>query len=128
MASAHYAKAINDIQEYYGVSKSCALYLYHRAHRSLRKDASYMPWNIKLQNALIMADKCIGINWDKISFGHEENNLHTHGINIDEMSDVPFRWIDENSNNEWKIVSNKKKQKKNNKLCLSFTYVGLIVK
>lgn len=141
MASAHYAKAINDIQEHYGISKPCALYLYHRAYRALRKDASYLPWNIKLQNALVMADKCIGIDWDKVMFGKEEENLRTHGINIDEISDVPFRW-NENEDQEnqeaeghnsdsnvldgWQVVSHKKKQKKLKKVNYSFTYVGLI--
>ena len=48
------------IQNKFGVSKECANYLYYRSFYSKKKDNRYLPWDVKLQNALIKADRCIG--------------------------------------------------------------------
>ena len=52
-----------------------------------------MPWSVKLQNALVHADKCLGVGWEKMFFGKEEETLATHGIILEEMSDTVFRWV-----------------------------------
>jgi hypothetical protein len=116
------------IGKYFGVSDECASYLYHRSFRCKRKDNKYMPWDIKLQNAIVKADKCMGLNWNNIHFGQEYDEFANHGIIIEEMSDKVFKWINndnsndnsnansnDNSNdnrNKWITVSRKKKKKK----------------
>lgn len=136
MATEYYNKAISEISEYYGVSKICSMYLYHRALRSKRSDSTYMMWNVKLQNALVKADKCIGLDWNKILFGNEEENLRTHGISVDEMSETVFKWVDDDvkaltsetteDNDGWQTVI-KKKKNKNPIRKYNFTYAGLFV-
>ncbi len=81
-----------------------------------------------MQNALVKADKCLGINWDKVYFGYEEQNLLAHGINVNDMDSTVFRWTADPQNNdasdntdelqnneknesEWITVSRKKKKK-----------------
>ncbi len=118
MASEHYNKSIAELQTYFGISHICAQYIYHRALRSRRTDEKYLQWTVQLQNALVKADKCLGINWNKVFFGYETQNLLTHGINIDDMNDTVFRWTDEqnteeqNSDSEWILVTRKKKKEK----------------
>lgn len=118
MASDHYKQAIDELQNYFGISYVCSQYLYHRAIRSRRVDNKYLPWTIQLQNALVKADKCLGINWDRVFFGSEEQNLLVHGINIKDMPNNVFRWNteillkqQESQNSEWITVSNKRKKK-----------------
>lgn len=119
MASKFYQQTIKDIQLYFGVSETCAMYLYHRAKRSKRKDETFLEWNIKLQNALVKADKCLGINWEKIHFGTEETELLTHGIDVNEMDNNVFKWTEE-ENEGWISV----KKKKHN---YRFLHTGLII-
>jgi hypothetical protein len=129
MATDHYKKTISSIEEYYKVSNVCAKYLYHRALRCKRKDESYMYWDIKLQNAIVLADRCLGIEWEKMLFGKEEDLLLSHGIRLDEMEDTTFRWDmedndekEEDNDDGWTKVT--KKPKKNNS---SFINIGLIL-
>jgi len=116
MASEKYQATIKELTEYFGVSQICAQYLYHRALRSKRKDDRFLPWNIKLQNALVKADKCLGINWEKVFFGQEEEYLLLHGIKVDDQLNAVFRWTaleeSEESDPEWTLVVNKKKSKR----------------
>lgn len=103
-----YYKTIEEIAKYYGVSKECANYLYYRAFRSKRKGDMHMPWHIRLQNALVKADKCSDIDWGGISFGQEISVLSIHGIHLEEMDNVVFRWVDQLAN-EWTTVDYTKK-------------------
>lgn len=117
-----YESSLKHIAKYYGVSNECASYLYYRAFRSRRKDDRYMAWTVKLQNAIVKADKCLGIDWEKVYFGEEEDNLSHHGIVIDEMEDKVFRWNEDadndqdsnsntsSNNSEWTIVRKKTKK------------------
>ncbi len=123
MASCHYKKILEEIEKYFGVSTLCAQYLFHRALRSKRNDDNFLPWNVKLQNALIKADKCLGIVWEKIIFGDEEDELKKHGLYLEDMPDTVFKWIEteDQEDCEWKVVSYKKNKYKND-----FTKIGLL--
>lgn len=110
----------NQIQEKYGVSKQCASYLYYRALRSKRKDDKYMDFNVKLQNALVKLDKCLGVEWSKILFDKEIEQLKGFGIFIDEQETEPFSWK-ETVADEWTVVSNKKKSSMS-----SLSKIGLV--
>lgn len=120
MASEHYMKSIREMQEYFGISKVCAQYMFHRALRAKRTDEKHMPYTLQLQNALVKADKCLGINWERVFFGQEEDNLMSHGIKIQDQDDqVVFRWgwveVNQESQQEddpeWTVVRKKKKEK-----------------
>lgn len=120
MASEHYMKSIREMQEYFGISKVCAQYMFHRALRAKRTDEKHMPYTLQLQNALVKADKCLGINWERVFFGQEEDNLMSHGIKIqDQDGQVVFRWgwveVNQESQQEddpeWTVVGKKKKEK-----------------
>jgi hypothetical protein len=126
MASDHYNSCIVEIQEHFGVSETCARYIFHRVLRSRRKDDKYLEWNIKLQNALIKADKCLGIRWETISFGVEQDELKAHGISVHDMDDAVFTWREPHDlsephpvDSEWIIVSRKKNRSKKKKLLIS---------
>lgn len=112
MSSDRYIKSICELQKHFGISKVCAQYLFHRALKAKKSNDNQMAYSLQLQNALVKADKCIGINWEHIYFGQEINNLATHGIKISEQdSNKVFRWVEEfNQNSDWVIVSNKKKK------------------
>jgi len=81
-----------------------------------------MSWNVKLQNAIIKADKCLGIDWNEIRFGEEVKNLEGHGIIVDEMPNTIFKWTEndeeeKNSKSEpdadgWTTIVKKRKKKK----------------
>ena len=117
-----YKTSLSSIGKYFGVSELCSLYLYHRSFRSRRKDEKHMQWNVKLQNALIKADKCLGIDWNDIRFGEEVKNLESHGIIVDEMPNTVFKWTDDDEEEEkakpaadadgWTTVTSKKRKKK----------------
>jgi hypothetical protein len=139
----NYSQNINDICEYFGVSQVCARYLYHRAIRSKRHDETYLPWSIKLQNALVKADKCLGVEWDKIMFGNEEIMLKNYGIIIDEMDEQVFRWTPKEDEPDvkatksdvadvdpWQVVTKKKistGKPKKGKLRFNFMYSGICI-
>ena len=84
--------AIEAIQQYFHVTEPCALYLYYRSFRSKRIDDKYLPWDIKIQNAIVKADRCLGLDWKTVMFGLEDNIFSSHGIIIDEMDTRTFRW------------------------------------
>lgn len=133
------------IQNRFGVSKECASYLYYRSFYSKKKDVRYLPWHIKLQNALVKADHCIGLEWEKITFGNEEEQLLEYGINVEDMPNDVFRFINESENPEespedkntddngdtgWQVVKSSSRRKKQNKYKNTerylITYSGLI--
>jgi len=113
MATDRYSATINEIQQYFGISSDCAKYLFHRALRCRKKDDTFLEWSLALQNAIVKADKCLGINWDTIIFGQEEELLAVHGIHLKEMTKSVFRWSEVlDDSNEWKVVTKKKKKMK----------------
>ena len=113
MTDKKYNDNLDLIKEYYGVSNECAEYLFYRSYRSKCKGLKFLKWNIKLQNAIVKADKCIGINWNNLIFGQEENDLCVYGIDVSKIDNDTFRWCIHNEkdyikNDEWTIVINKK--------------------
>ena len=122
---------LQSIMNFYNVSEECADYLYTRASRSKRKGLKYMPWNIQLQNAIVKADKCLGLEWDKLQFGQEAETLKYRGIIVNEMPIIIFKWnknctLNEEELNEWTTVINKKNKKKNRNNIIESC--GLIIK
>lgn len=111
-----YKESIEAIREYFGVSEQCANYLYYRAFRSKQKNDKYLKWDVKVQNALVKLDKYAGVMWNNVKFGEENKTLVEYMINLDD--DKIFRWIDDDeepqSDSEWKVIINKKKNKKEN--------------
>jgi hypothetical protein len=109
----YYHICLNSIKNYFGVSDLCSAYLYHRSFRGKRRCSKYMCWHIKLQNALVKADKCLGIDWNNIKFGLEDVELKQHGIVVDEMLNDVFRWYEEKIikvvDDGWTTVVNKKR-------------------
>ncbi len=102
---------INAIKEYYGISRNTALYIYYRFLRSKRTDDKYLPWTLQFQNALVYADKILGIDWINLKFEDENMILDKNGVDIDEIdNNTIFKWTDKmEQNNEWIQVSRKKK-------------------
>jgi hypothetical protein len=141
MAEDFYKQTLAEISLYFNVSDACAMYMFHRAKRSKRKDDSYMKWSLQLQNALVKSDKSLGLNWESIHFGLESKELLFYGINIYELSSVEtFRWISSDSSkviapadaitrddNEWITVKPKKDKSKKKNIQYKFTSVGIIV-
>ena len=130
MATSHYKNNIKAISGHFGVSEPCAKYLYHRALRSKCKhdDPKYMQYTVKLQNALVLADKCLGIEWHVVLFDTEMETLAMHGILVDEQNSDVFKWdssdstaTQEDHSDGWQTVL-RKKTKKNK---LEFTSVGI---
>lgn len=113
-------ETIRSICLYYGVSKPCAYYMYHRAHRSTEKGDRYMIWPIYLQNAIVRGDKCL-IKWGVIEFNNEIKQLEDYGVFIDKEEASVFRWGTEKNSkvikpkltdgDGWTTVSYKKKNK-----------------
>ncbi len=140
MAEDFYKQTLAEISLYFNVSDACAMYMFHRAKRSKRKDDSYMKWTLQLQNALVKSDKSLGLNWESIHFGLESKELLFYGINIDELSSVEtFRWVSSDGkvndtndaitqdDNEWITVKPKKDKSKKKNIQYKFTSVGIIV-
>lgn len=130
-----YSQSIDAIKKYYGVSDLCAMYLFHRAFRSRRNEEDkYLEWSAKLQNALVKADKCLGLEWEKVLFNQEQEELSKHGILIDEQCNEIFRWVDDKQQedplDEWSVVSRKKIKKHKisfDKYLKLITRVGLLL-
>lgn len=118
---------IQAIQEYFGIKNNTALYIYYRYLRSKRKytDSKYLPYTLQFQNALVYADKTLGIDWINLKFEEEKDILENNGIDIHEQSEVDvFVWkdvepyvhteivspIDDESN--WTVVLRKKSKSK----------------
>ena len=124
-----YEKNLKAVSEYFGISKDCAQYMYHRAIKSLRTGNAYLPWNIQLQNAIVTADKCLGMNWKSIEFGKENESLVERGIILEDMPKKVFRWVDsdktEMKEDGWVEVSHKKKEM--SKMLLNMKRRGIII-
>ena len=110
----YYENTLADIRSHFGVSQECAKYIFHRVIRHRKKDEKYIEWTLQLQNALVKADKCLGLNWDSLIFGKEEEQLATHGIHLKEMENTVFKWTADTSesDDEWTTVKKKRKPKK----------------
>jgi len=89
-------KILLAIKKYFNISEECSIYIYYRFLRSLKNknNKKYLPWSIEFQNALIKADKTLGINWITLDFTNELNTLEQHGIDIDDQDNNVFRWVD----------------------------------
>lgn len=110
MASERYTATINEMQRHFGISEICARYIFHRVFRSKRKGEKYLPWTLSLQNALVRADKCLGLVWEKVEFGKEAEELSSYGINFTDDAEV-FTWVvAEPEDPEWSTVTYKKKK------------------
>lgn len=103
-----YNNNLNTVAKYYGVTKECAKYMYHRAAKSTRKDSTYLHWGLQLQNALVKADRCDNIRWKDIEFGKEQEQLLAHGISVDDMENTTFKWHENPLAEEWKSVDSSK--------------------
>jgi hypothetical protein len=84
-----YEEKIKIIQEYFGVSEICAIYIYHRRRRGAPwykpSNQKYLEWNIQLQNAIIYLDTIVGFDWYSLEFGFEEIQFAKNGIDINKM-------------------------------------------
>jgi hypothetical protein len=84
-----YEEKIKIIQEYFGVSEICAIYLYHRRKRGAPwhkpSNQKYLEWSIQLQNAIIYLDTIVGFDWHSLEFGFEEIQFTKNGIDINKM-------------------------------------------
>lgn len=87
-----YEEKIKLIQEYFGVSELCAIYLYHRRRRGIPwhkpSDAKYLEWSIQLQNAIIYLDTITGFDWRGLEFGYEEIQFIKNNIDLTRMPDT----------------------------------------
>jgi hypothetical protein len=122
-----YEQTQDAICKYYGVTSICASYLYHRSFRSRRSDDKYLQWTIKLQNAIVIADKCLGMEWNNLKFNEEEYLLLTYGIDVQAMDNETFRWESEEPADEWTVVIDKRKEKKKRNNLSHITRSGLIL-
>lgn len=84
-----YEGKIKIIQEYFGISELCAIYLYHRRRRGIPwhkpSDPKYLEWSIQLQNAIICLDTITGFDWRGLEFGYEEIQFIKNNIDISKM-------------------------------------------
>lgn len=91
------------IQDYFGVSRDAAVYMYHRRRRAApfkdESDRNYLGWSLTLQNALVMADSTSNWAWSSMRFGEETKTLDLANTNTD--SRTPYRNI---VPSEWKTV------------------------
>jgi hypothetical protein len=100
---------ISAIETYFGIKNTTALYIYYRFLRSKRTDEKYLPWSLQFQNALVYADKSLGIDWVNLKFEDELTTLEKNGIDVNDQGDVVFRWIEDYEvDSEWTQVSRKK--------------------
>ena len=93
-----YKNKITAIISYFGVSDQAAKYMYRRRQRGLpyktETDDLYIEWNIKIQNALVKADKISGFNWDDLEFSDDINVLNNNNIIVNNQS--PTVYINKN--------------------------------
>ena len=93
-----YKNKITSISSYFGVSDQAAKYMYHRRQRGLpyknETDDLYIEWNIKIQNALVKADKISGFNWDGLEFSDDINVLNNNNIIVNNQA--PTVYINKN--------------------------------
>jgi len=90
---------IKEIKKYFGVSEECAKYMYYRSRRSTIHPRSprYLYWDLALQNALVKLDKILGVNWDKLIFGKEKDQLLEQGIDFDYTETKTIIWNNQNA-------------------------------
>ena len=127
------SKIILAISNFFNISKECSIYIYYRFKRSLRKpnDKKYLFYSIQFQNALVRADKTLGIDWLTLDFANELCTLEKNGIDIEEQDNKVFRWgvididvVDVDQVNSWQTVSHKKIRSTNKNIVAKF---GLFV-
>lgn len=115
-----YDERIATIMDFFGISKEAAVYIYHRKRRGYpfkkRGSPKFLEWTLKLQNALVKADECLGWDWDEVQFGSEEKALAQHDIYVDQQSDkeVFKHESNESEGNDadgWTEVKNVKREK-----------------
>ena len=116
-----YKAKLQAISSYFDISRNAAKYIYHRRRRGVPfkapKDKNYIAWSIKLQNALIRADKEPGFKWANLVFGKEEEVLAEYKINVQNQSDeiyVELAHLTDldamdltDDDDEWSLVTNK---------------------
>jgi hypothetical protein len=99
-----YKNKITAISSYFGVSEQAAKYMYHRRQRGLpyktETDDLYIEWNIKIQNALVKADKISGFNWDGLEFSDDINVLSNNNIIVNNQSNIVYINKNNEKNNE----------------------------
>ena len=99
-----YKNKITAISSYFGVSEQAAKYMYHRRQRGLpyktETDDLYIEWNIKIQNALVKADKISGFNWDGLEFSDDINVLSNNNIIVNNQSTIVYINKNNEKNNE----------------------------
>jgi hypothetical protein len=112
-------KNLNAIMTYFNVSNHAAIYMYYRRRRGFpwrrKTDSKFLKWDIKIQNAIVIADICNEFDWYALQFGREKEQLLTHGILIDNQPNFPITLHKTNPHNicdadGWIAVSNKKKK------------------
>ena len=95
-----YKNKITAISSYFVVSEQAAKYMYYRRQRGLpyktETDDLYIEWNIKIQNALVKADKISGFNWNDLEFSDDINVLNNNNIIVNNQSSTVYI----NKNNE----------------------------
>ena len=114
-----YDERIAAIVRFFGISRPAASFIYHRKRRGypFKKptDEKFLEWSLRLQNALVKADECIGWDWNDVHFGQEEQELARNGIHIDRQSDSETRRnepnTDEDPNDGWTVVKSEKKER-----------------
>ena len=89
-----YGERIDAIEQFFGVSNICAIYLYHRRRRGVpwktQGDPKYLEWNMQMQNSIIFLDTIIGFDWLSLEFGFEEIQFVKNNIYISKMSTKPI--------------------------------------
>lgn len=121
-----YEERISAIEKFFGISTPAATFIYHRKRRGhpfkTPTDDKYIEWNIKIQNALVKADECIGWDWDEVHFGKELHALAQHDIHVDKQSSTEVYKHDkkEDSEDGWTVAKNTKKEKYQYKKTLQF--------
>jgi hypothetical protein len=118
----NYFKKINVISSFFNVSNNAAKYMYHRRRQGFpykkNNDFNFLPWTMKLQNALVKADTIPTWNWVKLSFHNLYETLQSFNIYVELQPTTfyknKFKNLSEISNNKselnllkWTIVSSK---------------------
>ena len=113
-----YKNKITAISSYFGVSEQAAKYMYHRRQRGLpyktETDDLYIEWNVKIQNALVKADKISGFNWDDLEFSDDINVLNNNNIIVNNQS--PTVYINKNKELNYNEKNNELNNEKNNQI------------
>ena len=80
-----YNDKLNIISEFFGVSYSCAKYMYHRRRKGhpykKPKDAGYLKWDVQIQNGLVSGD-LLNIDYKNLHFNNDIDELK-HEFDID---------------------------------------------